>query len=107
MEGGHTRTGHIRGVDQRGFGSGTARLAKSGAVILGERYLPSCAANSLFTSALSCSCRVSRGDISLLPGGGRGGAGEVNVDSGLDEEIWGRLAGIIRAAHEMDREAGE
>ena len=28
----------------------------------------------------------------------------MNVDSVLDEEIWDRLAGIIRAAHEMDRE---
>ena len=29
----------------------------------------------------------------------------MNVDSVLDEEVWDRLAGIIRAAHEMDREA--
>ena len=28
----------------------------------------------------------------------------MNVDSVLDEEVWDRLAGIIRAAHEMDRE---
>lgn len=28
----------------------------------------------------------------------------MNVDSVLDEEVWDRLAGMIRAAHETDRE---
>ena len=35
--------------------------SRRSAVIRGEPYLPSCAANSLFTSALSRSCRAARG----------------------------------------------
>ena len=35
--------------------------SRRSAVIRGEPYLPSCAANSLLTAALSCSCRAARG----------------------------------------------